>query len=314
MDESHPIALPVVLGPTGSGKSELGIRIAGEVDGEIVNCDSVQIYRRFEIGTAKVPESERRGIPHHLIDLVEPGELFTAGDYARAARTALAEISGRGRIPVVVGGTGFYLRALLEGLSPGPPRQDALRAKLQRREQTRAGSLHRILTRLDPAAAARIHRNDLNKTLRALEVRLLAGRPITKLFAEGRSPLQGFRPIKIGLSPERELLYRKLDLRAAAMFQRGLMAEVRDLLVSGVPADAKPFESLGYQQALQAARGLITGEQAIESAQRETRRYAKRQLTWFRKEQDVHWLEGFGDEPPVIEQALAYINNATKKF
>ena len=314
MEESHTIALPVVLGPTGSGKSELGIRIAQELGGEIVNCDSVQIYRRFQIGTAKVPESERRGIPHHLIDLVEPGELFTAGDYARAGRTVLAEISGRGRIPVVVGGTGFYLRALLEGLSPGPPRQDALRARLQRREQKRAGSLHRILTRLDPAAAARIHRNDLNKTLRALEVRLLAGRPITKLFAEGRSPLQGFRPIKIGLSPERDLLYRKLDLRAAAMFQRGLMAEVRDLLASGVPAHAKPFESLGYQQALQAARGLITEEQAIESTQRETRRYAKRQLTWFRKEQDVYWLEGFGDEPRVIERALACVKNTIKKF
>jgi len=314
VEESHTIALPVVLGPTGSGKSELGIRIAQELGGEIVNCDSVQIYRRFQIGTAKVPESERRGIPHHLIDLVEPGELFTAGDYARAGRTVLAEISGRGRIPVVVGGTGFYLRALLEGLSPGPPRQDALRARLQRREQKRAGSLHRILTRLDPAAAARIHRNDLNKTLRALEVRLLAGRPITKLFAEGRSPLQGFRPIKIGLSPERDLLYRKLDLRAAAMFQRGLMAEVRDLLASGVPAHAKPFESLGYQQALQAARGLITEEQAIESTQRETRRYAKRQLTWFRKEQDVYWLEGFGDEPRVIERALACVKNTIKKF
>ena len=181
MDENHPIALPVILGPTGSGKSELGIRIAQELKGEIVNCDSVQIYRRFQIGTAKVPESERRGIPHHLIDLVEPGELFTAGDYARAGRTVLAEIAGRGRIPVVVGGTGFYLRALLEGLSPGPPRQDALRARLQRREQKRAGSLHRILTRLDPAAAERIHRNDLNKTLRALEVRLLAGRPITEV-------------------------------------------------------------------------------------------------------------------------------------
>lgn len=314
MDESHPIALPVVLGPTGSGKSELGLRMAMELDGEIVNCDSVQIYRRFQIGTAKVPESERHGIHHHLIDLVEPGELFTAGDYARVARTVLDQISRRGRIPVVVGGTGFYLRALLEGLSPGPPRQDALRVRLQRRERKRPGSLHRILTRLDPAAAARIHRNDLNKTLRALEVRLLEGRPITKLFAEGRTPLEGFRPIKIGLSPDRELLYRKLDMRAAAMFQRGLMGEVHDLLASGIGADAKPFESLGYQQALQAVRGLITEEQAIESTQRETRHYAKRQLTWFRKEPDVLWLHGFGDEPRVVEEALAYINSTIKKF
>ncbi len=314
MDENPLIALPVVLGPTGSGKSELGLRIAREFAGEIVNCDSVQIYRRFQIGTAKVPEAERRGIPHHLIDLAEPGELFTAGDYARAARTVLGEIAARGRIPVVVGGTGFYLRALLEGLSPGPPRHEALRTRLQRRERNRAGSLHRILTRLDPAAAARIHRNDLNKTLRALEVRLLAGRPISDLFAQGRTPLAGFRPIKIGLSPDRELLYRKLDIRAAAMFERGLLREVRDLLAAGVPAGAKPFESLGYRQALEAVRGSITQEQAIASTQLETRRYAKRQLTWFRKEPDVQWLEGFGDDPDVIEQALACIKNATKKF
>jgi len=314
VDEKPLIALPIVLGPTGSGKSELGLLIAEHLGGEIVNCDSVQIYRRFQIGTAKVPEAERRGIPHHLIDLVEPWELFTAGDYARAARAVLDEIAGRGRIPVVVGGTGFYLRALLEGLSPGPPRHDALRARLQRRERNRPGSLHRILTRLDPAAAARIHRNDLNKTLRALEVRLLEGRPISDLFAQGRTPLGGFRPIKIGLSPDRELLYRKLDMRAAAMFQRGLVGEVRDLLAAGVPADAKPFESLGYQQALQAVRGSITEEQAIASTQLETRRYAKRQLTWFRKEPDVLWLEGFGDDPKVIEQVLACIKTATKKF
>jgi len=314
VDEKPLIALPVVLGPTGSGKSELSLRIAEALGGEIVNCDSVQVYRHFQIGTAKVPEAQRRGIPHHLIDLVEPGELFTAGDYARTARTILDEIAGRGRIPVIVGGTGFYLRALLEGLAPGPPRQDALRAKLQRRERKRPGSLHRILTRLDPAAAARIHRNDRNKTLRALEVRLLDGRPMSELLAQGRSPLQGFQPIKIGLNPDRELLYRKLDLRAAAMFQLGLIGEVRDLLAAGVPADAKPFESLGYRQALEAVRGLTTEEQAIASTQLETRRYAKRQLTWFRKEQDVHWLAGFGEDSKVIEQALACIKSATKTF
>ena len=314
MDENRLIALPVVLGPTGSGKSELGLRIAQELSGEIVNCDSVQIYRHFQIGTAKVPESERRGVPHHLIDIVEPGDLFTAGDYARAARTALAEIAGRGRTPVIVGGTGFYLRSLLEGLSPGPSRDQALRENLQRRERKQAGALHRILTRLDPANAARIHPNDLNKTLRALEIRILEGRPVSELFAEGRAGLQGFRPIKVGLNPDRELLYRKLDFRARAMFERGLIAEVRQLLANGVPADAKPFESLGYQQALQAVRGTISEEQAIESTQRETRHYAKRQLTWFRRERDVCWLEGFGDAPQIIEQALAHIKNTLNKF
>ena len=315
VDESHLTVLPVVLGPTGSGKSELALRVAGEFGGEIVNCDSVQIYRYFEIGTAKVPESERRGIPHYLIDLVEPGELFTAGDYARSARVVLGEIASRGHIPVLVGGTGFYLRALLEGLSPGPPRQDALRAQLEDRERKRPGSLHRILTRLDPGAAARIHKNDVNKTLRALEMRLVEGRPISELFAQGRgAPLQGFRPIKIGLSPHRDLLYRRIDLRTLAMFERGLVEEVRDLLARGVPAESKPFESLGYQQALEAVRGNITVEQAIQSTQLETRRYAKRQFTWFRRERDVRWLKGFGDEPDVIEQALGYIKSEIKKL
>ncbi len=314
MEEGHPTPLPIVLGPTGSGKSELGIRIALEFGGEIVNYDSVQVYRRFQIGTAKVPEAERRGIPHHLIDVIEPEELFTAGDFARVARKVLEEISARGQIPVLVGGTGFYLRALLEGLSPGPQRQDELRAKLQLREQLRPGSLHRILTRLDPTAAARIHRNDFNKTMRALEVRLLEGRPITELFSQGRAPLQGFRPIRIGLNPDRSLLYRKLDQRTASMFERGLAAEVRQLLASGVTIEAKPFTSLGYKQALDVTRGLMTEEQAIASTQQETRRYAKRQLTWFRREPDVHWLGGFGDEPAVIAQAIGLIKNTTKMF
>jgi tRNA dimethylallyltransferase len=304
--------MPVVLGPTGSGKSELSLWLAQQLDGEIVNCDSVQIYRRFEIGTAKVPEAERRGIPHHLIDVIEPAGLFTAGDYAVAASAALRDIVGRGRTPIVVGGTGFYLRALLEGLSPGPQRDQALREKLQVREQKRLGSLHRILTRLDPAAAARIHRNDRNKTMRALEVRLVEGRPMSELFARGRASLAGFQPLRIGLSPDRELLYRRLDARTTAMFTRGLMDEVRDLLAAGVSPDAKPFESLGYAQALRAVQGLITREQAIESAQQETRRYAKRQLTWFRKERDVRWLIGFGDELGVHENALALTLTAIK--
>ncbi len=313
VDENPLIVLPVVLGPTGSGKSELSLRLARELGGEIVNCDSVQIYRRFQIGTAKVPEAARRGIPHHLIDVIEPGGLFTAGDYAVAAGAALRDIAGRGRIPIVVGGTGFYLRALLDGLSPGPPRDAALREKLQDRERRRAGSLHRILTRLDPATASRIHRNDRNKTMRALEVRLVAGRPMSELFAGGRESLAGFRPIKIGLSPDRDLLYRQLDKRAITMFDRGLMDEVRHLLASGVAPDAKPFESLGYAQALSAVRGSIAAEQAIESTQQETRRYAKRQLTWFRKERDVHWFNGFGDELGVQEQALALARAAIQE-
>jgi tRNA dimethylallyltransferase len=295
------------VGPTGSGKSALALRIALAVGGEIVNCDSLQVYRGFDIGTAKVPAAERRGIPHHLVDVIEPAQLFTAGDYARLAETALREIAERGRIPVLAGGTGFYLRALLDGLFPGPSRDETVRTRLQRREQRREGSLHRILQRLDPAAAARIHPNDKNKTMRALEVRLIEGRPLSALFERRRAPLTGFRPIKLGLDPPRELLNARLNARACAIFERGLVDEVRHLLATGVSRGAKPFESLGYKQVLQVADGSLTLEQALESTQLETRRYAKRQITWFRKEQGVHWLAGFGDDPSVQAEALAIV-------
>lgn len=301
------IPLPVIVGPTGSGKSELALRIALELGGEIVNCDSLQVYRGFDIGTAKIPAAERRGIPHHLIDAIDPVQLFTAGDYARLAEAALREIAGRGRIPVLAGGTGFYLRALLDGLFPGPSRDETLRARLERREGRREGSLHRILKRLDPAAAARIHRNDKNKTMRALEVRLIEGRTLTSLFERGRAPLAGFGPIKLGLDPPRELLYARLNARATAIFERGLVDEVRRLLAAGVARGVKPLESLGYKQALQVVEGSLTIEQALESTQLETRRYAKRQTTWFRKEPGMHWLSGFGDDPRVQIEALAIV-------
>jgi tRNA dimethylallyltransferase len=307
VSEDHLIPLPVIVGPTGSGKSDLALRIALEVDGEIVNCDSLQVYRGMDIGTAKVPATERQGIPHHLIDVIHPAQLFTAGDYARLAETVLREIAGRGRIPVLAGGTGFYLRALLDGLFPGPSRDETLRTRLERREESRSGSLHRILQRLDPTAAARIHPNDKNKTMRALEVRLIEGRPLSALFERGRAPLTGFRPIKLGLDPPREPLYARLNARAGTIFERGLVDEVRRLLASGISPEAKPFESLGYKQALQVVEGSLTLEEALESTQLETRRYAKRQITWFRKEHGVHWLAGFGDDPRVETEALAIV-------
>ena len=297
----------VVLGPTGSGKSELAIRIALQAGGEIVNCDSLQLYRGFDVGTAKVPPAERRGVPHYLIDMLEPDQLFTAGHYARAAGPVLREIAARGRVPIVVGGTGVYLRALLEGLFPGPTRDAALRARLAAREDRRPGSLHRILRRLDPAAAARIHPHDKNKTLRALEVRLQAGLPMSLLFEQGRSPLTGFRPIKVGLDPPREKLYAALNARTVRIFEQGLIAEVRGLLARGVSGDAKPFESLGYKQAFQVVQGRMTEQEALASTQLATRRYAKRQLTWFRKEPEVHWLKGFGSDAAVEAEALAIV-------
>lgn len=304
------ITLPIVLGPTGSGKSDLALSIAAAMGGEILSCDSLQVYRGFNIGTAKVPLAARQGIPHHMLDIVDPSEVFTAGDYARLGRACLGEVAGRGRMPVVVGGTGFYLRALLEGLFPGPERDSEIRARLSHREERRAGSLHRLLWRLDPEAAARIHPSDKNKTIRALEVRLLEGRPLSALFRRGRDPLSGFRAVKLGLNPAREALYRRLTTRTARMFADGLIAEARNLLASGVAADAKPFESLGYRQALDVIQGRLTPEQALESTEAATRRYAKRQSTWFRQEPSVHWLDGFGDEAPARDQALTIIRQA----
>ncbi len=187
-----------MLGPTGSGKSDLSLYLARAIGGEIVNCDSLQVYRGFDAGTAKVPLAERQDIPHHLLDIVEPTSLFTAGDYARLAEAAVREISARGRMPVLVGGTGFYLRGLLQGLSPGPTRDDTLRARLQERERKRPGSLHRILARLDPVSAARIHPNDKNKTMRALEVRLLQGAPLSSMFERGRAALSASAPSRSG--------------------------------------------------------------------------------------------------------------------
>ena len=304
--------LPIVLGPTGSGKSDLAIHLALALGGEIVNCDSLQIYRRFDIGTAKVPVGERRGVPHHLIDVVDPVEEFTAGAYTKIARPMLAEIAGRGRVPIVVGGTGFYLRALLEGLFPGPTRDAALRERLERREAKRAGSLHRLLSRLDPAAARRIHANDRPKLIRALEVRMLGGKPLTEMFGEGRDALTGFHAVKIGLSPPRELLYERLDARSVRIFRSGLIEEVRAILASGVPPTAKPFESLGYKQALAVAEGRMTEQEAVTSTQQQTRNYAKRQLTWFRKEHGTHWVERFGDDPAVQNQVLSIIHNLVR--
>ena len=296
--------LVAIPGPTGSGKSELALVVAERYGGEVVNFDSIQVYRHFEIGAAKLSESERRGIPHHLIDLLEPTEVFTAGEFARRAAQTVREIRDRGRLPILAGGTGLYLRALLDGLFPGPTRDEGLRRRLARRSGPR---LHKLLERFDPAAAKRIHPNDRPKLIRALEVILLAQRPITELFAEGRQSLQGFRVLKVGLHPERNALYDRINQRTEAMFAAGLVEEVRQILARGYPDTCKPFESHGYRQALQHLRGELDLREAVFYAQRNTRHYAKRQITWCRREKDVEWFRGFGDDPGIQEPVLTRI-------
>ncbi|MDP9054056.1 MAG: tRNA (adenosine(37)-N6)-dimethylallyltransferase MiaA [Acidobacteriota bacterium] len=301
------LPLIAIAGPTGCGKSELALRVAEEFHGEVVNCDSLQIYRHFDIGTAKLPEASRRGIAHHLIDIAEPHEVFTAGDFARVGRPVLQRIAESGHLPIVTGGTGFYLRALLEGLAPGPQRNEGLRERLRAKENRRPGTLHRILARLDRATSARIHANDIPKLMRALEICISARRTATEVFAAGRDALQGFRILKIGVFPDREELYKRLEQRTKAMFAAGLMEETQSILALGYGQDCKPFESIGYKQALQSIRGELSPQDALFYATRETRRYAKRQMTWFRQDRGMEIFRGFGDDPQFTQQVLERI-------
>ena len=300
-----------VLGPTASGKSELALRIAIAFQGEIVNCDSLQVYRGFDIGTAKLSGPERRGVPHHLIDMLDPRDMFTAGEFARQARCAIGDITRRGNLPILAGGTGFYLRSLVHGLSPGPTRDASLRERLTARERRRPGSVHRLLRRFDPVSAGRIHPNDIPKAMRALEICMVSRQPASVVLAQNREALEGYRVLKIGLFPPRDELYKRIERRTERMFREGLPAEVEALLAQGVPADAKPFESLGYRQALALLRGEMDVTQAIFDTALRTRQYAKRQLTWFRHEPDIQVVEGFGDNPKVVAEVMEKVREFT---
>ena len=296
--------LLVVAGPTASGKTALALQLAESLDGEIVSCDSVAVYRLMEIGTAKPSAEERARVPHHCLDLYWPNEACTAGDYARHARAAIADIRDRGKLPIVAGGTGLYLRALLEGLAPAPPRDEALRERLRSSAVKRgAGYLHRTLKRLDPRAAELIHANDTPKVIRSIEVTLSARQPQTEQWSVGRDPLLGYRVVQFALGPEREVLYARINQRAAAMFERGLVAET-EMLRARFGDDCRALTSLGYAQAMSVLRGELTMAEAIAAAQQGHRNYAKRQLTWFRRESAMRWLTGFGDDESVTCEAL----------
>jgi len=300
----------VLLGPTASGKTALSLVLAGRFRGEIVNCDSVALYRDFDIGTAKPSLAERSSAPHHLFDFLAPTEEMTAGAYARQARTVLGEISDRHHLPIIVGGTGLYLRALIEGLFPGPQRSEELRERLRKRAASRGSKhLHKILRRLDCEAAEKIHANDAPKLIRGIEVCLTSRQKMTELWQKGRHPLYGFHILRLGLDPERARLYERINERAEKMFKIGLVSEAQQLIDRYGP-DIRPLASLGYKQAVQLLRGELTREQAVQAAQQGHRNYAKRQMTWFRREPDVVWLKGFGDDPHIQREAMARVERA----
>lgn len=295
--------LVVLLGPTASGKTALSLHLAERFNGEIISCDSVAVYREFEVGTAKPSSAERERVPHHMIDIAGPTEQVTAGDYSRKAREAAAEISARGRLPIVVGGTGLYLRAFLEGLFAGPERSEALRERLHERVAERGAEyLHDILHRLDIEAARAIHANDVPKVIRAIEVCLSSRAPMTALWRSGRNPLRGYRIFRIGLNPDRDLLYRRINARASEMFSSGLIDETREL-ARRYGTNLRSLGALGYKQASQYLSGELSPEQAIAAAQQGHRNYAKRQMTWFRSEPNVTWLNGFGSDAEVQTRA-----------
>lgn len=312
MSTDQPLApLVVILGPTASGKSTLAVSLAEKIGGEVVACDSTQLYKGFDIGTAKPSLAERRGIPHHLIDVLEPTESATAGGYREAAIAVLGDLRRRDRIPILTVGTGLYLRALLEGLADVPQRSEELRTRLRTsRDRHRPGHLHRVLSRLDPDAATKIAPADEQKLIRAVEVCLLTKRPLTHVYRDGRAPLEGWRPIKLGLQPPREQLYEKIHTRTESMLASRWLEEVRALMNSGLSEQTKPFDFIGYRELRAVARGEMQLADAQAAIQQSTRRYAKRQITWFRREAGVRWFIGFGDSPNVQTTAMEYVQRS----
>ena len=308
MKASADAPLLAIVGPTASGKSALSIWLARQLGGEVVACDSTQLYRGFDIGTAKPSEEERSGVAHHLIGVLDPREVATAGSYRARAEAVLADLRARKRLPIFTVGTGLYLRALLEGLADAPLRSEELRERIwASAESHEAGHLHRMLKRMDPASAEKIASGDEQKLVRAIEVCLLARKPLSEVHRSGRNPLRGWRTLKVGLSPDREALYERIHGRTMAMLAAGWIDEVRGLVASGLPEDAKPFDFIGYRELRAVLRGQMQLEEARAAIQQATRRYAKRQLTWFRREPQVLWLTGFGSDTQIQQRTLSSI-------
>jgi tRNA dimethylallyltransferase len=303
--------LIAIVGPTASGKSALALRLARARGGEIVSCDSLQVFRGLDIGSAKATADEQRQVRHHLIDIVDPDELFSAAEYAQRARAALADVTDRGQLPIVAGGTGLYLKALLEGLFAGPARDDARRRRLERMAD-RFGDerVHRLLRRLDPDAAARIQPRDRVRIVRALEVYWATGRPITAQQRAGAEALAGYCTFLLGLAPDRDALRRVVERRTHEMFERGLLDEVRGLLARGFGPELRPLQAIGYREAVAVVRGEMTAEDAERAIVTATMRFAKRQMTWFRHQADVTW---FTDPDEAYAAAVEWLRTETEE-
>jgi tRNA dimethylallyltransferase len=303
-----------IVGPTASGKSTLGINIALEIDGEIINCDSVQVYKEIEIATAKVPLDERQGVPHHLIDFVSPDINYTAVEWAREATKKIEEIESRGRVPLLVGGTGFYLRALRQPFFVSPPTNECLRRRLnQIRERGGPEHVHKLLRRLDPLAAEQLYPRDWPRVQRAIEVYLQTGRSIVDQQPERPKPHESSRRLRIlALNPPRAELYQRINERTEAHFRAGLVEEVRQLLDRGFSPDANALGAHGYRRVVEYLKGLRDLESAVEQTKLDVRHYAKRQLTWFRHEADVEWFDGFGEENGILELVLAALGRGSR--
>jgi tRNA dimethylallyltransferase len=309
-DVTTDLPLVVIVGPTASGKSALGIALAKKFGGEIVACDSTQLYRGFDIGTAKPTLAERAEIPHHLLDVLEADEPSTAGDYRERAEAVLADLKLRGKLPILTVGTGLYLRALLEGLADLPQRSEELRDRLRETAAAHGpGHLHALLKKLDAETAAKIAPADEQKIIRAIEVCLLANKPLSEVYRSARRPLVGWRMLKVGLQPARDALVDRIHARTDGMLAAGWLDEVRGLLGQNHREDAKPFDFIGYRELREVLRGKMAIAAARAAIQQSTRQYAKRQLTWFRREQNVHWLAGFGDDPLIQREACDYLSS-----
>lgn len=295
--------LVAIVGPTATGKSALGIALAQRFGGEVVACDSTAVYRRFDIGTDKVPAAEQQGVPHHMVDVADPTEEYSAARYARDAAAVIRDITARGRVPILVGGTGLYYRSLTRGFFPGPSRDEALRGRLERIAVRRGPErLHALLARIDADSAARISPRDLKRLSRALEVYYLTGRPLTSHFADTRSPLPEYAVATFALQIPPEATAERVARRVDAQFEQGLLDEIRGILADGIPSTAHPFTGLVYRQALEHLQGLRDEAATRELIVRENRQYSRRQLIWFRKEPNLQWIHAAGERGGTFEE------------